>query len=342
YLLACIQDFILRHNLLVGTYNSTGERYQGHDCIWLTNQTGSRPGAYSATTVPPNWVNGNLYVRTSEVSGVLTIPPTVRAASGMGIYNPLTDWQQRHKFLASRQGTRKPVLPVHTPEERDLFSRLMATESAFNSRAAGPNWKEVVKIWNRRAEYYIKDEVSYKVLEQLSGYYAEWKTNIDVRQSLSVTAPVRRPVLASLRDPQRSLVAPNVLQWPAQTQVIVSKGLLPLLTLSQIPPSSPTTAEHNQPPQLVASTSTSLSSSEAPSLWSQMNQLFRKRAAEAIPGPARKKQRKPRTCAKCPIQDCKGKKESEYCKDAFRDCGSISCKGRNSKAPQKRCSVAWD
>lgn len=111
-----------------------------------------------------NWTNGNLYIPTSEVSGVLPIPPSVRIASGMGDFNPSMDSKQRHRFLAGRQGTRKPVLPVHTQQERILFTRLMATETAFNSKSAGPNWKEAVKIWNRKAEYYTSDEVSYKVL----------------------------------------------------------------------------------------------------------------------------------------------------------------------------------
>ncbi|KAJ7921075.1 hypothetical protein B0H13DRAFT_2418703 [Mycena leptocephala] len=35
---ACLKDLILRHNLLVGTFNSTGQRFKGHYSIWLTNE----------------------------------------------------------------------------------------------------------------------------------------------------------------------------------------------------------------------------------------------------------------------------------------------------------------
>ncbi|KAJ7769226.1 hypothetical protein DFH07DRAFT_769122 [Mycena maculata] len=233
HLLACIQDFILCHNFLVGAYNSTGVPYRGHNCIWLTNQL-QEMQALTRDIVPnscltvKNWINGHLYIPTSEVSGVLLIPPSVRSASGMGDFNPTTDSKQRHRFLASRQGTRKPVLPVHTPEEQTLFKRLMESEPAFNSRAAGPNWNQAVKIWNRKAEFYGNNEVSYKVAEHLHAYYANWKTNVNVKQSLSVAAPIRVPLIAKLRDPQRLLQAPPVLQRTQQPLVIAQGFLAPL------------------------------------------------------------------------------------------------------------------
>lgn len=108
-----------------------------------------------------NWVNGNLYQRTSEVSGVLPIPDDIRIKSGMSEYNSLIDMKQPQYFLASVQGTRKPVLPVHTLEEKKLFSLLMRTNPAFNSTRFVPNWSEAVKIWNRYADGDVN--ISYKV-----------------------------------------------------------------------------------------------------------------------------------------------------------------------------------
>ncbi|KAJ7227959.1 hypothetical protein C8J57DRAFT_1584783 [Mycena rebaudengoi] len=92
----------------------------------------------------------------------------------------------------------------------------MATESAFNSTSTGPNWKQAVKIWNRMTEYSPNDELAYKVMEHLSTYYSDWKTNIDMRQTLSMSAPVQGPILNQVRDPQRSLLAlPVPQQHPA-------------------------------------------------------------------------------------------------------------------------------
>jgi hypothetical protein len=113
------------------------------------------------------WVNGNLYKQTSEVFGVLPIPQDMRTSSGMAEFEPFIDSKQRHHFLAGLQGTRKPVLPVHTIAERNLFSQLMREDSAFNSATSAPNWKQAIKVWNRFAD--TNDGISYK--DSHSGLY---------------------------------------------------------------------------------------------------------------------------------------------------------------------------
>ncbi len=118
-----------------------------------------------------NWVNGNLYQRSSEVFGVLPIPADIMLKSGMSGYNASVDYKQHHHFLAAAQGTRKPVLPVHTPDEKKLFTQLMRSDQAFNSTTALPNWNEAVKVWNRYAE--VNAHVSYKVCPHKVNYGAE-------------------------------------------------------------------------------------------------------------------------------------------------------------------------
>jgi hypothetical protein len=148
----------------VGTYNSTGQHYHGHYSIWLTNELQEKLVYLQDILVTPrlitNWVNGNLYQKASESSGILPIPPDIRSQSGMSEYNPLLDAKQPHHFLAELQGTRKPILPIHTSEERELFSQLMRTNLAFNSTSI-PNWKEAVRVWNRYAD--VNMHISYKV-----------------------------------------------------------------------------------------------------------------------------------------------------------------------------------
>jgi hypothetical protein len=72
------------------------------------------------------WVNGNLYQETKEVAGILPIPDELRSRSGMGSFMKSLHSKQPNHFLASMQGTRKPVLPIHNPEERELFQKLMS------------------------------------------------------------------------------------------------------------------------------------------------------------------------------------------------------------------------
>jgi hypothetical protein len=148
----------------VGTYNSTGQHYRGHYSIWLTNQLQEKLVSLQDILIDPrlitNWVNGNLYQRTSEVSGILPIPADIRHHSGMSDYDPLLDAKQPHHFLAKLQGTRKAILPVHNLEEQELFCQLMRTDLTSNSTAQ-PNWSEAVRVWNRHAD--MNQHISYKV-----------------------------------------------------------------------------------------------------------------------------------------------------------------------------------
>lgn len=79
----------------------------------------------------------------------------------MASYTSSLDSKQRHHFLAEMQGTRKPILPIHTPSEKQLFRHLMQESKEFNSKSTGPNWKEAVKVWNRHADE--TDDIFYKV-----------------------------------------------------------------------------------------------------------------------------------------------------------------------------------
>lgn len=208
----CLLDFILRHNLLVGTYNSTGWRYVGHYSIWITNALQETLCLVRHLLVNPHetigWVNGNLYQPTTEVAGVLPIPSQVRSSLGMGTYKSSLHSKQRHYFLASMQGTRKPVLPIHNSQERDLFRDFMTGDSGFNDPVSGPNWEHAVRLWNDTAD--TKEGISYKLTEQLKVYYnGDWKRNTNIKQTKSMTVDVRFPLKQSLRDPRRSSGAPK-------------------------------------------------------------------------------------------------------------------------------------
>lgn len=107
------------------------------------------------------WVNGNLYTPTTEVLGILPIPDTVRTSSGMAMYVPLAGKDKKYQFLAKMQGTRKPVLPIHTAAEKQHFHQLITSNSAFSPTSGEPKWQEAVKIWNATADQTA--EIYYKV-----------------------------------------------------------------------------------------------------------------------------------------------------------------------------------
>ncbi|EKM74532.1 hypothetical protein AGABI1DRAFT_95562 [Agaricus bisporus var. burnettii JB137-S8] len=215
---ASLLDFTLRHNLLTGVYNSTGQRYRGHCSIWVTNEIQelliSLQEMFIQPTLISGWVNGNLYVPTTEVIGILPIPEDIRGQSAMAPYVHSANSQQKHSFIASMQGTRKPVLPVHTHAEEQYFRSLMNSDPSFSPQSGEPKWNEAVQVWNANAE--SRDGVYYKLVEQLKTYYSRWKAHLNVKEALSLTSEQRRPVTQMVHDPNRSRVVPPVSPRPLQ------------------------------------------------------------------------------------------------------------------------------
>lgn len=149
-----------------GTYNTTGRHYRGHFSIWITNQLQEHlitlQDMFNEPVQIGGWVNGNLYTPTSESFGILPIPDDIRLSSGMAPFVPSTcDSSQQHWFLASKQGTRKPILPVHTKEEHQLFKSLLKHDPSFTPQTGEPNWRAAVKVWNSYADR--TGNVYYKV-----------------------------------------------------------------------------------------------------------------------------------------------------------------------------------
>jgi len=108
------------------------------------------------------WVNGNYYIKSDEVAGILPIPSDVRTSSGMLEYFPGAEQKKsQHSFLAIKQGVKKAALPIHNVFERDLFRKLMRENPVFSSRNGLPDWKAAVKVWNSMANE--RDDISYKV-----------------------------------------------------------------------------------------------------------------------------------------------------------------------------------
>ncbi|KAF8876293.1 hypothetical protein CPB84DRAFT_1852998 [Gymnopilus junonius] len=147
-----LKDFVFRHNMLVGTYNTTGQHYRGHFDLWLINERQSLLNSEKIRQLIPKsqpvarWVNGNLYVQTTEVFGILPVPDPVQTLSGILKYDQELKPEQ-YSYLASKQDTRYAVLMVHTTEEKNLFAKLMRTEPVF-MREGGPDWPSAVRRWN--------------------------------------------------------------------------------------------------------------------------------------------------------------------------------------------------
>ena len=51
--------------------------------------------------------------------------------------------------------------------------------------AHSTKWKLAVRTWNRYAE--SDPDILYKLVEQLMAYYNDWKADLNVKQTLSLT-----------------------------------------------------------------------------------------------------------------------------------------------------------
>ena len=170
----------------------------------------------------------------NEVSGVPPIPQDVRVKSGMGEYQSPLHSNQPHHFLASMQGTQKPILPIHSREERNLFQQLVAEKVGFSSA----QWETAVRMWNAYADEH--KEILYKVCitslvispfthENLVKIYfsGEWKSQANPKQTMTVTAKDHLPLKKALQDPSRSENAPPVTESSMRLHSTV-KGFLPV------------------------------------------------------------------------------------------------------------------
>jgi hypothetical protein len=280
------------------------------------------------------WVNGNLYKHTNEVFGILPVPADVRHESGMHDFDSSFDYNQRHGFLASKQGTRKPVLPIHTNTEHKLFKMLMSEDPNFNN-ADGPLWKLAVKAWNRIAEN--DPEISYKLMEQLMVYYNDWKANLNIKQTLSLTLDDRKVVHDLIRNPRRSLQITVAPQQQMQSHEVTSG--LRFLTPMDLDRNPDTEAN-------AISTGFSQQMEEpinepGPSFQPRSAAVAKSVASKSLSKPATKTARKGRTCRKCGVEGCPGRKEVKHCTNMCRDCGLVNCLGRNPKRPNKTCKDGW-
>lgn len=162
-----LKAYQFRHNMLVGTYNMTGQRYHGHFDLWLINELHElRNHHLTRLTIPESttatgWVNGDLYVQTTEVYGILPVPDNVQLSAGMLVYDRAhSSPPQRHHYLAKKQNTRFAVLTLHTDEEKKLFSSMMREDVTFASAAESSRWQLVAQAWNQKAN---GQQIFYKV-----------------------------------------------------------------------------------------------------------------------------------------------------------------------------------
>ncbi|KAJ7790315.1 hypothetical protein B0H14DRAFT_3570508 [Mycena olivaceomarginata] len=191
---------------LVGHFNSTGKKYTGHDSIWLSNNIQELEITlgehYQHKPTALFWVNGNLYRKSEQTVGIVRIPQSVCVSVDIQPYRATQDAKQKQAYLAMMQGTRKPVLPVHTVAEKKLFTQLMLESPEFQKCKTSIT-SEPTAVWNRHAE--TNDEIYYKLEEQLTSYFnGAYKDSANLRLSCARARDETRPLDTELRNNTRA------------------------------------------------------------------------------------------------------------------------------------------
>ncbi|KIK53592.1 hypothetical protein GYMLUDRAFT_250294 [Collybiopsis luxurians FD-317 M1] len=145
----------------VGTFNSTGLPWQSHydirliNClheILLTLEADGLISNIPEGIIPKGWINGNFYVPSTEVFGILPIPEALHEKSGMVQYNESIHRSQTHCHTGSSE----------------------------------PPWEQIVRSWNASANQ--DSMLSYKLIEHLRLYYnGTWKSIANVKQTYAET-----------------------------------------------------------------------------------------------------------------------------------------------------------
>jgi hypothetical protein len=241
-----------RRNATVGCFNRTGKHFNTHFDDWIRDEIVEL--AAEAGVAPSFPIPDILATRivTNETFGIIAIPDTLVTRFGMKS-TPTSDSQvtplvkdtpahlltrlttgpiSPYAFLAERQQTAHPVIPIHTTEEYTLFTNLMDSGNWYKHSTHMPmarktsqtvNFHNLTKRWNEivheRAaapvENFQSSNIFYKLPEQLERHHKLWLEARGRRATLAITTEQRKAVTTVLADPKRqSHVLPAIITGP--------------------------------------------------------------------------------------------------------------------------------
>ncbi|KAG6818630.1 hypothetical protein H0H93_003334 [Arthromyces matolae] len=189
-----LQDHRTWYNLQAFAKHLYGVNWDYHHGLGLINRTAFLLN-YLADLIDgarsySQWINGDLYERTTEQFGICPVPESLRIQLGMESYseaviakynlnkklNTSDDWLRR------RQGLALPALPPTTLEARKYF---FSKVPSFTDRATAEgksriDWVAFAVEWNRTAD---GEERVYITADVLAAYAKTWENSNNIRAS---------------------------------------------------------------------------------------------------------------------------------------------------------------
>ncbi|KAJ7434171.1 hypothetical protein FB451DRAFT_1379978 [Mycena latifolia] len=138
-----------------------------------------------------DWMNPDLYERTTEKFGVCPVPELLRSRFEMASFDETTaarfKLNSNNDWLRRRQAVALPILPPNTPEARKYFFSKIGSfvAEASASGKCRVNYNDFAREWNRSADgkdrYYVTPDV-------LSAYAKSWDKTNNARASQELIA----------------------------------------------------------------------------------------------------------------------------------------------------------
>ena len=121
------------------------------------------------------------------------LPPALHTRAGANL-----------QYLACRQEAKYAIVPVHTDQERQLFSRIL--NNHFVEQGLQPDWVLFAKLWSKEAN---GKDIFYKTPESILTYYNDWTKERNAANTITNNLTVWIDLRNRMRDPTRDVPAPT-------------------------------------------------------------------------------------------------------------------------------------
>ncbi|KAJ3124654.1 hypothetical protein HK098_000939 [Nowakowskiella sp. JEL0407] len=136
-------------------------------------------------------------------------------------FDSKSNYQMRFQRLATIQGTRYAVLPVHTVAEQALFKSLLPAFMEL-SDFSGVDWQMFAAEWSSKCD---GQSIFYKLAEHLDNHYTNWEKARHEQNSLLLHSETHHPLVQQLQ--QQRITAPAPL---TPKHLIIEAPMIPLLS----------------------------------------------------------------------------------------------------------------
>lgn len=243
-----LTEYVLRHNLTVTCRNLTGKAFDDHYDIWQTSNIISLYHKLDMD-LPERYhgrLNLNDYADSDEAMFIAPLPADVMEKYDI---QPWVDMPNQRlsqtQWLARRQGTKFPTMPVHTVAEKSVYRAIIPSETgAFDAQLKALEFNQKV---NQSGE---DPELFYKLPDHLLAYSTVARKADNARRTLAASAHVRRVDEYSTSHARTSTIAPPLsrpMQTPSRVSIATPRVQITAPPLQTVPP-TPVTAVMPTPP----------------------------------------------------------------------------------------------